>query len=105
MIDKDTRFRIVDLIILAIYVGSLGVMAYYVHNLDEKRVYQNCLAIENLKSGQREAAQATIDGDRKLLRDSVQQGFPLPVPRVAIVADIAAKQAVIDRYPERKCRK
>lgn len=105
MVTRAVQFRIVDAVILCVYLSALGIMAWYVRDLDQRRVYQNCLAIENLKSGQREAAEATIAGDMKLLRDADRQGFPLPVPRDAIIADIAAKQAVIDRYPERACRK
>lgn len=97
--------RWLDITILVVYLTSLAVMGYYVHHLDQKRVYQNCLAIENIKSGQRDTAQATIDGDNKLLRDHDLHDVPLPVPQEAIEADIAAKQAVLDRYPPRVCRK
>ncbi len=67
--------------------------------------YRNCLAIENLKAGQREAAQATIDGDRLLLKDHDENGTSLPVPKQAILDDIAAKQKVVDRFPARDCGK
>lgn len=99
------RERIIDVAVLVVYLGSLALLWHHVKGLDHKRVYENCLAIENIKSGVREQAQATIDGDKLLLMSHDSDGTPLPVPRAAVLADIATKQAVVDRYPPRICRK
>ena len=88
---------------MIVFVVIVVALAFYSHHLDSNQTHRNCIAIENLKAGQRDSAQATIDGDKKLLEDHDKHGMPLPVPRQAVLDDIAAKQKTVDRYPPRKC--
>lgn len=93
----------VNLVMLGLLVSGFVYTHHQVRSFDARQTYRNCMAIENLKGSLREAAQATIEGDLKLLDDSDKNGTPLPVPRQAIEDDITAKQKVVDRFPARPC--
>lgn len=74
---------------------ALGIFSY----VDRREMsHRNCRAIENLKAGQREKAQVAIDGEHKLLLQTLPK-----VQRQVIVANLKANQDTIDRYPPRKC--
>lgn len=81
--------------LLVVAVGVVGL--WQIHN----QAHHACIAVENLKDGQREQAQATIDGDNALLKTH-PNGLP-GFPRSVILADRAAKQKTVDRYPPRTC--
>lgn len=87
----------------AVVVCNSAYARHLANGVDARLSYRNCVAIENLKAGQREAAEATIEGNQKLLDAHDLHGAPLPVPRAAIAADIVAKQKVVDRFPPRDC--
>jgi hypothetical protein len=97
------RDRWGDLAVLAVFVGSLIVMGVYVHHQTSQLSERNCRAIENLKGGQRDAAQATIDGDNAFLK--VHPDGTADFPEAVVRADIAAKQSIVDRYPPKPCPK
>lgn len=97
-----TAIVALSLVSFVLLAGSLTVL---VHNQNQMDAFikVNCGYIEDLKAGQRESAQATITGDKLLLKDHDLNGTPLPVPRQAIIDDIAAKQIVVDRFPAKDC--
>lgn len=86
---------------LIVFVCAAVFLAWYSHHLDSSQTHRNCLAIENLKGGQRANAQATIDGDLAFLK--AHPGGTVDFPEAVVNADIEAKQKIVDRYPERKC--
>jgi hypothetical protein len=85
-------------ILLLALILAITVVGLYDRHQQLKRY---CMSIENLKAGQREQAQATIDGNNLLLKNN-PDGLP-GFPRSVIEADTAAKQRTVDRYPPRPC--
>lgn len=94
----------VDILIVTAFV-SLFVVVIWVRHTNSQLAHRNCLAIENLKAGQRDQAQATVNGDNLLLFRHAKFGDPLPVPREAVIGDRNAKLKTVHRYPARECPK
>lgn len=93
--------RTLDIILLVVYLGSLVIFGVYVREQNQATIRQLCAATENLKDGQRDVAQATIDGDLAFLK--AHPGGTPDFPEAVVRDDIAAKQDVIHRYPPRDC--
>lgn len=101
------RTLAIILVAITLAVVSLVLMVVslvgWVHNSNRINdfVHSNCIAIEELKAGQREEAQATIDGDRAFLK--AHPGGTDQFPESVVQADIDAKQKTVDRYPPKRC--
>lgn len=50
MVTHWSRGRKIDIVILAIYVGSLLLMAIYIHRVDHRNVARICQRVEQIKA-------------------------------------------------------
>lgn len=92
-----------DVAMLAIWIGSIAIFFGYERHVDHRILSQLCNTAENLKAGQREAAQDSIRNNREFLR--VHPGGTDDFTEAVIRRHIAGKIKIVNRYPPRKCPK